>query len=103
MRLFTGPIAGITTWALALAAVVSLLGRSATAAAEPGISRLPHMAERGDCRPRQYCHGGVCRWTRVCRRGCSDRYSCAPLYGAYGPYGGRGYWAAYGRDDLRPF
>lgn len=27
--------------------------------------------------------------------GCSDRYSCYPLYGAYGPYGGRAYWAAY--------
>jgi len=30
-----------------------------------------------------------------------DRYSCAPLYGAYGPYGGRDYWAAYSYGDLR--
>jgi len=27
--------------------------------------------------------------------GCPDGYSCYPLYGAYGPYGGRSYWAAY--------
>lgn len=30
-----------------------------------------------------------------CRIVCTDRYSCAPLYGAYGPYGGTGYWGAY--------
>jgi len=27
--------------------------------------------------------------------GCPDGYSCYPLYGAYGPYGGKAYWAAY--------
>jgi hypothetical protein len=27
--------------------------------------------------------------------GCPDGYSCYPLYGAYGPYGGQEYWAAY--------
>jgi hypothetical protein len=27
--------------------------------------------------------------------GCPDHYSCYPLYGAYGPYGGQAYWAAY--------
>jgi hypothetical protein len=34
---------------------------------------------------------------RVVRRyiGCPDGYSCYPLYGAYGPYGGKAYWAAY--------
>ncbi|MBV8095694.1 MAG: hypothetical protein JO110_21195 [Acetobacteraceae bacterium] len=26
---------------------------------------------------------------------CPDRYSCSSLYGAYGPYGGRTYWAEY--------
>jgi hypothetical protein len=26
---------------------------------------------------------------------CPDRYSCYPLYGAYGPYGGRAYWTRY--------
>jgi hypothetical protein len=28
-------------------------------------------------------------------RDCPDFYSCRPLYGAYGPYGGRAYWTAY--------
>ena len=35
-----------------------------------------------------------CGW-RHCRTRCPDRYSCAPLYGAYGPWGGQQYWAAY--------
>jgi hypothetical protein len=26
---------------------------------------------------------------------CPNRYSCSPLYGAYGPYGGQAYWRAY--------
>ena len=26
---------------------------------------------------------------------CPDRYSCQSVYGAYGPYGGRAYWAEY--------
>ena len=30
--------------------------------------------------------------------GCPDRFSCFPLYGAYGPYGGAAYWAAYSYD-----
>jgi hypothetical protein len=29
------------------------------------------------------------------RWGCPDGYSCYPLYGAYGPYGGPAYWGAY--------
>jgi hypothetical protein len=41
-------------------------------------------------------HGRVveeCGW-RHCRTRCPDRYSCAPLYGAYGPWGGERYWAS---------
>jgi hypothetical protein len=30
-----------------------------------------------------------------CRVICPDGYSCFPLYGAYGPYGGEAYWGAY--------
>ena len=30
-----------------------------------------------------------------CRIICPDGYSCHPLYGAYGPYGGVGFWGAY--------
>jgi hypothetical protein len=35
-----------------------------------------------------------CGWRR-CPTHCPDHYSCAPLYGAYGPWGGQQYWAAY--------
>ena len=46
--------------------------------------------------PRQWvCGPEGCGWTRYCRVGCPDGYSCSPLYGAYGPYGGTGYWGAY--------
>ncbi len=48
---------------------------------------------------RHVCHGPKCGpytpcgWR--CRIVCTDRYSCWPLYGAYGPYGGLRYWGAY--------
>ena len=32
---------------------------------------------------------------RRCNGVCLDRYAFRPLYGAYGPYGGVGYWGAY--------
>jgi hypothetical protein len=35
-----------------------------------------------------------CRHDR-CHSPCPGRYSCSPLYGAYGPWGGEQYWAAY--------
>jgi hypothetical protein len=43
---------------------------------------------------RHYRVVGECGW-RHCPTRCPDRYSCAPLYGAYGPWGGQQYWAAY--------
>jgi hypothetical protein len=87
---------------IALGTVAFLLGGSGAYAAELGISAAPRAVER-NCQRLQYCHGDVCQWKRVCWHGCPDRYSCAPLYGAYGPYGGRDYWAAYSYGDLRPF
>ena len=81
------------------------LGGSGVIAAELGTSPAPRVVQRvgGNCQRLQYCHGDVCQWKRVCWHGCPDRYSCAPLFGAYGPYGGRDYWAAYSYGDLRPF
>ena len=35
------------------------------------------------------------QWTSVMRPACPDPYSCSPLYGAYGPYGGAAYWTRY--------
>lgn len=33
--------------------------------------------------------------TSIVRPACPDPYSCYPLYGAYGPYGGAAYWTRY--------
>jgi hypothetical protein len=42
-------------------------------------------------------HNGrkVVAQTSVMRPACPDPYSCSPLYGAYGPYGGAAYWTRY--------
>ena len=48
---------------------------------------------------RQACRGPACGPYAPCgprcRVGCPDGYSCFPLYGAYAPIGGVGYWGAY--------
>ena len=42
------------------------------------------------------CGPAGCDWHRVCSRLCPDgSYTCSPLYGAYGPYGGVSYWGGY--------
>ena len=48
-----------------------------------------------DCRQIRHCTHAGCVWRHVCPRSCPDRYSCSPLFGAYGPYGGVAYWDAY--------
>ncbi len=48
-----------------------------------------------NCQELQRCGPDGCNTYRVCARQCPDGYSCAPLYGAYGPYGGVDYWGAY--------
>jgi hypothetical protein len=47
------------------------------------------------CRAIWRCDPNGCAWRSVCPRVCPNGYSCFPLYGAYGPYGGIGYWGAY--------
>jgi hypothetical protein len=59
----------------------------------PNSSRPVAMS--GNCQNLWRCGPAGCDWHRVCSRPCPDGYSCAPLYGAYGPYGGVGYWGAY--------
>lgn len=48
---------------------------------------------------RPICDGRYCeRYAPCvlhCRIACPDGYSCYPLFGAYGPYGGTGYWSGY--------
>jgi hypothetical protein len=50
-------------------------------------------AELGVMLPRTTVHTYIKRerWSYV---GC-PAYTCSSLYGAYGPYGGRAYWARY--------
>ncbi len=47
------------------------------------------------CREVRRCGPAGCQVRHVCWGGCTDRYSCYPLYGAYGPYGGSAYWGAF--------
>jgi len=51
-------------------------------------------ADMGITTPRTSVHTYIKR-ERHHYVGCPDGYSCYPLYGAYGPYGGKAYWAAY--------
>jgi hypothetical protein len=55
----------------------------------------PRVVDVGSCRAAWRCGPGGCDWRRVCARRCPDGISCYPLYGAYGPYGGAGFWGAY--------
>jgi hypothetical protein len=50
--------------------------------------RLHHICLGPRCGPYAPC-GARCRVV------CPDGYSCYPLYGAYGPYGGTRFWGAY--------
>ena len=47
-----------------------------------------HVCQGPHCGPYAPC-GARCRIV------CPDGYSCFPLYGAYSPIGGVGYWGAY--------
>ena len=53
---------------------------------EPVLYRCHHVRR---------CTALGCEWRRVCLGGCPDRLSCYPLYGAYGPWGGRAYWVSF--------
>jgi hypothetical protein len=64
-----------------------------TGAQRPSRHRVL-MANRY-CQDLWRCGPRGCNWYHVCTRPCPDGYSCSPLYGAYGPYGGVKYWGAY--------
>jgi len=81
------------------AAVVGLLAFSDVArAADVGVysrGAPARVATGGHCSRQWICGPESCGWQKFCRLGCPDRYSCSSLYGAYGPYGGTGYWSRY--------
>lgn len=81
MRRALYSVAAIT----AISSVALLFASAGQAADLTGTKR--HFS-RSDCGP----YG--CQWQRKLSR-CPDRFSCYPLYGAYGPYGGAAYWGAY--------
>jgi hypothetical protein len=63
-----------------------------------GVGRVAAHGPYGVCTSAWRCGPWGCGWQRICPRVCPGRYSCAPLYGAYGPYGGYDYWATYSYD-----
>jgi hypothetical protein len=81
---------------LAIAAVstVMLLSGSASNAVADEAPVVYHSRA-----VRHVCHGPRCGpYTACgprCRHLCPGGYWCRPLYGAYGPYGGVGYWGGY--------
>lgn len=81
------------------AAAVAFAGAMTTIdakAADTGISAGRRIAASNRyCQDLWRCGPNGCNWYHVCTRPCPDGYSCTPLYGAYGPYGGASYWGGY--------
>ena len=69
------------------------LAIAADAPAPMSTQTTKRLASAPSCRVVETCGPDGCFERKIC--GCPDRYSCAPLYGAYGPYGGTGFWGAY--------
>jgi hypothetical protein len=88
---------------------LTVAGSGSTAGAADRGTLAPVTSERTASRIGPHCtriwscQGDLCSWQHVCWRGCPDRYSCSPLYGAYGPYGGAAYWGAYSYGNLRSY
>jgi hypothetical protein len=78
--------------AISLPAEAAELGAPAKRATVRHAVKAPISCS--SCRHVRRCGPAGCGWRRI-STGCADRYSCSPLYGAYDPYGGVGYWAAY--------
>ncbi len=96
-----------TLWSAAACTFTILVGIQVGNCAEPSLAGPPDMsvpvqsaryaARAGNylCQREWRCGPDGCGWQRVCWPRCPDGYSCYPLYGAYGPYGGVAYWGAY--------
>ena len=94
-----------TLGVLAIGTAALLAGPQLTGAADLGKDHNSPVVERARDSTAERSHDGChriwmcsvdgCDWRRFCPRICPSRYSCFPLYGAYGPYGGTSYWGAY--------
>ena len=82
--------------AAAIIAFASVSAISSAGAADTGVSRSSRHASNLYCQHIWRCGPSGCDWHRVCTRACPDgSYTCTPLYGAYGPYGGVSFWGGY--------
>ena len=92
-----GPAVGVT-FAMLIAGTTTISGAEInpifTTKTVPAVRHV-ETQDLSTCRAARKCNRYGCDWYKICPRRCPDRYSCSPLYGAYGPYGGVGYWAAY--------
>lgn len=81
------------------AAIIACAGATtivSVKAADGDVSANRRYAGNRTCQQIWRCGPGGCDWHRVCSRLCPDgSYTCSPLYGAYGPYGGVSYWGGY--------
>jgi len=59
------------------------------------LSSLPGDALADGISVKHYARKAVPKTSVMRPTSCPDPYSCAPLYGAYGPYGGAAYWTRY--------
>jgi hypothetical protein len=75
--------------------LLAALGSTAFAADLGYAPSVRSWTARANCHEILVCRPEGCVAQTVCGPRCPDRYSCAPLYGAYGPWGGRSYLAAY--------
>lgn len=78
---------------LFIAAIIAVLF-VALIIVSPGQAADLNVNSRHTARPDADCGPYGCPRYRI-TTSCPDRLSCYPLYGAYGPYGGVGYWSAY--------
>ena len=85
--------------AAAAVAIVALAGATtivSARAADQGVSTGRRSASNQYCLQIWRCGPNGCNWHPVCTRTCPDgSYTCTPLYGAYGPWGGENYWGGY--------
>ena len=79
----------IVAGVVALGGAMMLVTSSPAMAADTAVVRKPLVLSGRTDRPPRRCGPDY-----PCAA-CPDGYSCAPLYGAYGPYGTVRYWGAY--------